>query len=91
MFQLVRTARFERRLERFLRLHSGLRLRLADVFRALAEDPFQARLGLHALSGDLAGLYAVRLTYAYRIIILLDREAREIVLLDIGSHDEVYR
>jgi hypothetical protein len=33
----------------------------------------------------------VRLTYSYRVTLTLLITEQEIVLLDIGSHDEVYR
>ena len=34
---------------------------------------------------------AVSLTYVYRITLTLRITKKEIILLDIGSHDEVYR
>jgi mRNA-degrading endonuclease YafQ of YafQ-DinJ toxin-antitoxin module len=64
---------------------------LTEVLAGLATDPFEPRIGLHALRGGLEGLHAARLNYAYRIVILLDVSASEITLLDIGAHDEVYR
>ena len=39
----------------------------------------------------LEGLHAVSVTHAYRITLTLRVTKKEIVLLDIGSHDEVYR
>jgi mRNA-degrading endonuclease YafQ of YafQ-DinJ toxin-antitoxin module len=33
----------------------------------------------------------VRLTYTDRIVLILQMKEKEITLLDIGSHDEVYR
>ncbi len=91
MFTLVRTAHFDRRLERCVRRHEDLRGRLGQVFRDLEADPFQPRLRLHPLQGDLAGLHAVSVTYAYRITLTVRLEAREVVLLDMGTHDETYR
>jgi mRNA interferase YafQ len=91
MFELLRTPQFERRIQRFIRLHPDLRQRLAAVLRALAEDPFQPQLRLHSLAGELEGLYAVRVTYSYRLLILLDADQREITLIHIGSHEELYR
>jgi len=46
---------------------------------------------LHPLSGELEGLHAVSGTHAYRITLTLRVTKKEIVLLDIGSHDEVNR
>ena len=45
----------------------------------------------HGLSGALAGIQAISLTHAYRLTLILKVTEREVVLLDIGSHDEVYR
>ena len=42
------------------------------------------------LPGKLADCYAINLTYSYRITLTLFITEQEIVLLDIGSHDEVY-
>jgi hypothetical protein len=41
--------------------------------------------------GKLAGCYAVSLTHSYRITLTLLITEKEIILLDIGSHDDVYR
>ena len=57
----------------------------------LQHDPFQLHLELHTLTGKLSGCHAVSLTYSYRITLTLLITEWEIVLLDIGSHDEVYR
>ena len=91
MYTLVRTSYFDRRLARFRRAHPELRNRLARVFRELESNPFDPRLHLHALAGDLEGLHAVSLTYAYRITLILKVAEREIELINIGTHDEVYR
>jgi len=53
-------------------------------------DPHLPRLRLHSLYGDLGGLQAVWITYEYRLVVELDEEAGEIILVDIGSHDQVY-
>ncbi|MGB9619963.1 MAG: type II toxin-antitoxin system YafQ family toxin [Armatimonadota bacterium] len=91
MYTLVWTARFTRSAERFVRHHPQLRARLASVLRDLEQNPFQPHLRLYELSGKLKGLQAASLTYEYRITLIVLVTEREIVLLDIGSHDEVYR
>ena len=47
------------------------------------------RLRLHRLKGKHADKYAVSLTYSCRIVLFLRIEADEIVLLDVGSYDDV--
>jgi mRNA-degrading endonuclease YafQ of YafQ-DinJ toxin-antitoxin module len=65
--------------------------RLSDTLRDLMIDPYQPRLRLHRLSGELAGYHAVRITYNQRIILILRITEQEIILHDIGDHDDVYR
>lgn len=90
MFSLIQTASFERALRRFARRHPELREKVAATFRMLSENPFAPSLRLHALSGDLAGLHAVSITYTYRITLILRILESKIELVNIGSHDEVY-
>lgn len=89
MWRLVTTSHVDRQIGRFVRAHPALKPRLAQVFRDLETDPFQPRLRVHALRGELEGLHALRLAYAYRITLSLARDRQELVLLDVGSHDEL--
>lgn len=89
-YTLVWTKPFARDAKRFLRMHPDLTPRFRQILDRLAEDPFAPSLRLHALQGNLAGRYAVSLTYAYRITLNLLIAETEIHLLGIGTHDEVY-
>ena len=91
MFSVHTSEEFLRQARKFFKKHPDLQPRFAAVFEALKQDPFQPGLGLHQLTGKLSGCHAVRLTYSYRITLTLLISEHEIILLDIGSHDEVYR
>jgi mRNA-degrading endonuclease YafQ of YafQ-DinJ toxin-antitoxin module len=91
VFTVATPEPFLRQARKFFKKHPDLRPRFAVVFEALKLDPFQSSLGLHPLTGKLAGCHAVRLTYSYRITLTVMVTEQEIILLDIGSHDEVYR
>ncbi|QQS53130.1 MAG: plasmid stabilization protein [Candidatus Competibacteraceae bacterium] len=90
-FTLVTTHHFERRARKFLRTHPNLKPVFADTLERLQNDPFQASLKLHGLGGTLSDIQAISLTHSYRLTLTVQITEREIVLLDIGSHDEVYR
>lgn len=91
MYAIVTPHQFLRLARKFFKQHPDLRQRFTKVLDELQNDPFQPGLELHALSGKLAGCYAVSLTYSYRITLTLMVTEREIILLVIGSHDDVYR
>ncbi len=90
MYRLIQSSGFDRAFRRFARRHSELRERVAATFRLLSENPFEPSLRLHALTGNLAGLHAVSITYFYRITLILRIVESEVELVNIGSHDEVY-
>jgi mRNA-degrading endonuclease YafQ of YafQ-DinJ toxin-antitoxin module len=89
-FSLVWTDTFSRTARKFLRRHPDLLVLFEDVLKQLENDPHSPRLRLHRLKGRHRDKYAVSLTYSYRIIIALRIEKGKILLLDVGSHDEVY-
>lgn len=91
MFTVTTSETFLRQARRFFRKQPDLKARFAATFSALQQDPFQPGLGLHQLTGKLSGCHAVRLTYSYRITLTLLISEKEVILLDIGSHDDVYR
>lgn len=90
-FTLVWTDTFSRTARKFLRRHPDLIGLFEDILKQLEADPHAPRLRLHTLKGRHRNKRAVSLTYAYRIVLILVLTAREIILLDVGSHDEVYR
>jgi mRNA-degrading endonuclease YafQ of YafQ-DinJ toxin-antitoxin module len=90
-FGLIWTESFARTARKFLRRHPDLDGIFEDVIRQLETDPRAPRLRLHPLQGAHRGKHAVRVTYDYRIVLILRIMEKEVVLLDIGSHDEVYR
>jgi len=60
----------------------------------LSNDPFTPSLKSHKLAGYLQGLWSFSVAYDCRIIFTFaedeDSEDSLIVLINIGSHDEVY-
>jgi mRNA-degrading endonuclease YafQ of YafQ-DinJ toxin-antitoxin module len=88
---LYRTQTFLATARKFFHRHPGLKPEFADILRQLQEDPFAPRLRLHPLQGKHRGKRAVSLTYSFRVVLTLQIRGHKVILLDIGSHDEVYR
>ena len=90
MYRLVWSSRFSRSAKRFSQSHPELRQRFAQVLRDIENDPLQPHLRLHPLKGRMQGFHAVSVTYSYRITLTLKVTEKEIILHDVGAHDEVY-
>lgn len=91
MYSIVTPEQFLQQARKFFKRHPGLKPRFSLVISDLQQDPFAPHLEFHPLKGRLEGCYAVSLTYSFRITLTIAMLEKEIILLDIGSHDEVYR
>jgi mRNA-degrading endonuclease YafQ of YafQ-DinJ toxin-antitoxin module len=91
MYTLVWTAHFTRVAGKFVKRHPELKKKVALILRDLEKDPFQPHLDYHHLGGKQTGIQAVSITGSYRMTMTVIITKKEIILLDIGSHDEVYR
>jgi addiction module RelE/StbE family toxin len=85
---------FRRAFKRTTRKDPHLRRRILDVIEMLTEDASDPRLRTHKLRGKLEGLWACWVEYDCRIVFAFEPDPRAgedmIVLIDIGTHDEVY-
>lgn len=94
MRRLVWDSSFRRAFKRVTRRSPELASRILEVVATLAEDPFDRRLKTHRLRGELEGLWACWVEYDCRLVFGLEPDPpggdEAVVLVDIGSHDEVY-
>ncbi len=77
-----------------MRRRPDLQDRIERALQQLAADPFHPTLHSHKLKGQLAGAWACAVDYENRILFEFVRNPEtgeeEILLLTLGSHDEVY-
>ena len=94
MRRLVWDASFRRAFKRITRRTPDLHERIFDVLAILVADPFDPRLKTHRLRGQLQGFWACWVEYDCRVVFALEPDPASgedvIILVDIGSHDEVY-
>ncbi|BDI15321.1 hypothetical protein ANSO36C_11230 [Nostoc cf. commune SO-36] len=94
MKNLVWSPTFVRAFKRLVKKNPELRSQIEQVLQQIAEDPFQASLRSHKLKGDSSGRYSSSIDYHNRILFKFvtnpESGEEEILLLTLGSHDEVY-
>jgi mRNA interferase YafQ len=94
MAKLAWDSSFRRTFKRVTRNNPSLREHIFEVLALLAEDAFSPPLKTHKLRGQLEGLWACSVEYDCRIVFTFEPESgtgeEMIVLIDIGTHDEVY-
>mgnify|MGYP001801693103 CR=1 FL=1 len=94
MRTLVWNSSFKRAFKRVVRKNPQLEEKILAVLELLENDPFVNSLKSHKLRGQLDGLWACSVEYDCRIIYTfeqdVDSDNETILLIDIGTHDEVY-
>jgi mRNA interferase YafQ len=93
MRTLVWDASFRRAFKRRTRNDSRLQERIFETLALLVENPFAPSLKTHKLRGQLEGLWACWVEYDCRIVFEFGSDSvigDVIVLVDLGTHDEVY-
>lgn len=85
---------FKRAYKSLLKKRPDLKLKIETIFYILATDAFEPSLQTHKLRGQLSGSWACTVEYDCRIVFDFVQPTKdgeeEILLIDIGSHDEVY-
>jgi addiction module RelE/StbE family toxin len=92
--KLVWSKSFARTCRRIARKDPRLRPRIEKALHLLSQDPTDQRLRAHKLKGELEGVWACSVDYNIRVLFEFvenpDTQETEILLLTLGSHDEVY-
>lgn len=89
-FRIVYTHGYLKRAAKFIKRHPELLQQYEKTLRLLELNPFHPALRLHRLSGPLQDLHAVSINIRYRMTLEFVLEDGKIVLVNVGSHDQVY-
>jgi len=94
MYSLSWSNGFRRGFKKASRKDILLQKKIFSALEKLTRDPFDPSLKVHKLRGKLIGLWACYVEYDCRIVFTFekdpDTENELIVLVDIGTYDEVY-
>lgn len=89
-YKIIYTDSYVKRAVRFVKRHPELVSQYEKTLKVLESDPHHPSLRLHRLKGKLKDLYSVSINISYRITLEFFIKDMEIVLVNVGHHDEVY-
>jgi addiction module RelE/StbE family toxin len=89
MINIVWDEPFLKILKKWKKKHPDLIAKFENKLTLFCSEPFHSSLKTYRLSGNLKGYLAFSITYEYRLIFKFMAE-NKVLLLDIGTHDEVY-
>lgn len=90
-YRIAFTESYNKKASKWLKKHAALRGQYLKTLQLIELDVNHPSLRLHNISGRLSGLNSVSINMSYRITLELMIEDGDIVLINIGSHDEVYK
>jgi len=89
-YALIFTESYKKRARRFAQKHPELKEPYRKTLELLAYNPYHPSLRIHPLTGKLSSLHSVSINLSYRITLEIIISGKEIILVNVGSHDEVY-
>ena len=90
-YRLIYPHSYVKRAKKFLRKHPEIQGQYEKTLELLEINPQHPSLRLHVLHGRLEGLSSVSINISYRIVLELMIQDNDIILIDVGDHDKVYR
>lgn len=88
--KLIYTNSYIKRAKRFLKKHPELTGQYEKTLKLLEINPQHPSLRFHQLKGKLNELHSVSINVSYRITLEFYFNDKEIILVNVGHHDEVY-
>jgi mRNA-degrading endonuclease YafQ of YafQ-DinJ toxin-antitoxin module len=89
-FRVIYTKSYLRRATKFAKRHPNLLAQYEKALKLLELNPFHPSLRLHRLSGSLSDLHSISINIGYRVTLEFLIDDSKIILVNVGSHDEVY-
>lgn len=89
-YTLIYTNSYIKRASKFIKKHPDLVSQYEKTLKLLKIDPTHTSLRLHPLKGKLKELHSVSINISYRITLEFILVNKEIILVNVGHHDEVY-
>ena len=89
-YTIIYPESYIRRARKFLKRYPDLARQYQKTLELLEINPFHPSLRLHPLKGRLAGLHGVSINISFRITLELIIRKQEIILVNVGTHEEVY-
>jgi mRNA-degrading endonuclease YafQ of YafQ-DinJ toxin-antitoxin module len=90
MYRILYTYSYETKAARFLKKHPDLQSQYTKTLQLLELNPYHPSLRLHKFKTTSFEGYSVSINLSYRISLEFLVEAVEIILVNIGDHQDFY-
>lgn len=90
MFEILFSESYKIKLVHFLKKHPEIKKQYSKTIELLSLNPYHPSLRLHKFTLKNFSAYSISINMSYRISMDFVIEKNRIVLLNIGSHKDIY-
>ena len=90
MIKIKISEKYTKKAISFFKKHKNLYPQYKKTIEILQHNPYHSSLRIHKLKGKMNRFSSVSITMKYRIVVDFIVLDDVIILIDIGSHDDVY-
>ena len=90
MYKLFLPDTYLKKEKSFIKKHPDLKEKYKKTLLLLKVNPYHPSLRLHKLQGTLKEYHSISINLNYRIVLELLITDKEIILLSVGKHSDVY-
>jgi mRNA-degrading endonuclease YafQ of YafQ-DinJ toxin-antitoxin module len=90
MFKLLFPESYEEKARKFLKKHPELIKQYSKTLKLLELNPYHPSLRLHQFRTSMFEGFSVSINMTYRISLEFIIKEKEIILVNIGDHQEIY-
>jgi len=90
MYEIIFSEGYEKRAIKFFKRHKDLLDKYKKSIKLLQTNPTHPSLRMHKLQGKMRQFYSVSIDMKYRVVVDFIVVDKTIIMIDIGSHDDVY-
>lgn len=88
--EIAYSTSFKRAFKRKTKQRQELQDKFFHCLNLFLENPFHHQLKTHKLTGNLKKYWSFSIEYDVRVVFAFAEDQTKVILIDIGSHDEVY-
>jgi len=89
-WEIVYTEQYNKKVAKFIKRHPDVLSQYQKTIELMSLNPHHPSLRLHELKGRFEGLSSISINTKYRITLEMIVTPKEIILINVGDHDQIY-
>jgi len=89
-WEIIYTEQYNKKAAKFIKRHPDVLSQYQKTLELLSLNPHHPSLRLHELKGKFEGLSSISINTKYRITLEMIVTPKEIILINVGDHDQIY-